>query len=55
MRSIGGAHDPARAFESDRLKDRRRRVAGWQPTRVTWRQLHRDERELAGDLAAVLS
>jgi very-short-patch-repair endonuclease len=50
-----GAHDTARPFESDRLKDRRLRVAGWQPIRVTWRQLHRDERGLAGDLAALLS
>jgi len=49
------AHDTARAFESDRLKDRRLRVARWQPIRVTWRQLHREERELAGDLEALLS
>lgn len=50
-----GAHETARAFESDRAKDRRLRVAGWQPIRVTWRQLHREERELAADLAALLS
>jgi very-short-patch-repair endonuclease len=50
-----GAHDTARAFESDRAKDRRLRVAGWEPIRVTWRQLHREERELAADLATLLS
>jgi hypothetical protein len=37
------------------VKDRRLRVAKWQPIRVTWRQLHREERELAADLAALLS
>lgn len=50
-----GAHDTARAFESDRVKDRPLRVAGWEPIRVTWRQLHSAERELAADLAALLS
>ena len=45
------AHDTARAFESDRAKDRRLCVAGWDPIRVTWRQLHHDEPELARDLA----
>jgi predicted transcriptional regulator of viral defense system/very-short-patch-repair endonuclease len=50
-----GAHDTARAFESDRAKDRRLRVARWDPIRVTWRQLHREECELAADLAALLS
>jgi very-short-patch-repair endonuclease/predicted transcriptional regulator of viral defense system len=49
------AHDTARAFESDRAKDRRLRVAGWDPIRVTWRQLHREERELARDLEKLLS
>lgn len=49
------AHDTARAFESDRLKDRRLRVARWEPIRVTWRQLHREERELAADLQTLLS
>ena len=47
------AHDTARSFESDRLKDRRLRVAGWDPIRVTWRQLHHQEAELARDLAAL--
>jgi very-short-patch-repair endonuclease len=48
------AHDTARAFESDRAKDRRLTVARWRPLRVTWRQLHRGEAELAADLAALL-
>jgi predicted transcriptional regulator of viral defense system/very-short-patch-repair endonuclease len=47
------AHDTARAFESDRAKDRRLTVAGWRPTRVTWRQLHREAAELARDLVAL--
>ncbi|MEA2430750.1 MAG: hypothetical protein QOI19_1223 [Thermoleophilaceae bacterium] len=47
------AHDTARAFESDRAKDRRLTVAGWRPTRVTWRQLRREEDQLARDLRAL--
>jgi very-short-patch-repair endonuclease len=50
-----GAHGTARAFEHDRLKSRRLTVAGWRPVRVTWRQLHREERELAADLGALVS
>lgn len=50
-----GAHETARAFERDRVRDRRLRVAGWNPIRVTWRELHHEEKELALDLAALLS
>jgi hypothetical protein len=49
------AHDTARAFESDRAKDRRLTVAGWRPTRVTWRQLRREEDQLARDLRALVT
>jgi predicted transcriptional regulator of viral defense system len=49
------AHDTARAFELDREKDRRLRVAGWNPIRVTWRALQEQPRQLVEDLAALLS
>jgi hypothetical protein len=49
------AHDTARAFERDREKDRRLRVARWNPIRITWRQLEREQPELAADLATLLS
>src|SRR3954468_15660660 len=49
-----GAHGTAQAFEHDRLKQRRLTVAGWQPIRVTWRQLHREGPELARDLDALI-
>jgi very-short-patch-repair endonuclease len=48
-------HDTANAFESDRAKLRRLAAAGWRPVPVTWRQLHREEAELAADLAALLT
>jgi hypothetical protein len=50
-----GAHDTARAFERDRAKDRRLIVAGWRPMRLTWRQLQREPRQLARDLASLIS
>src|SRR3954454_21738648 len=49
-----GAHGTAHAFEHDRLKQRRLTVAGWQPIRVTWRQLDREGLELARDLDALI-
>jgi very-short-patch-repair endonuclease len=49
------AHDTARAFERDREKDRRLRVARWNPIRITWRKLEREQPELAADLANPLS
>ena len=47
-------HDTARAFETDRAKDRRLAVAEWLPLRVTWNHLHKGEAQLAGDLRALL-
>lgn len=41
------------AFDSDRRKDRRARVAGWQPVRATWADLNRLD-ELERDLRALL-
>lgn len=49
------AHDNRYSFESDRSRDRDLLIAGWTPTRVTWRQLHEDERQLAADLCALLA
>jgi very-short-patch-repair endonuclease len=49
------AHDNRHSFESDRARDRDLLVAGWIPTRVTWRQLHEDEARLAADLSALLA
>jgi Transcriptional regulator, AbiEi antitoxin len=49
-----GAHDTARAFENDREKDRRLRVAGWDPIRVTWRMLEEQPSQLAEDLGGLL-
>jgi very-short-patch-repair endonuclease/predicted transcriptional regulator of viral defense system len=48
------AHDTAKAFESDREKDRRLTVARWQPLRVTWKQLHGAPAQLAADLRTLL-
>jgi very-short-patch-repair endonuclease len=48
-------HDTPRAFERDRVKDRRLTVAGWRPLRVTWNHLHRGEPQLAGDLRLLLA
>lgn len=48
------AHDTARAFEADRLRDRRVAVQlGLQVVRVTWRQLHDEPDALADDLASL--
>ena len=42
-------------FDSDRRRDRRLRVEGWQPVRVTSRDLSRRPDELEADLRALLS
>jgi very-short-patch-repair endonuclease len=47
------AHANRHAFESDRERDRDLLVAGWTTTRVTWRQLHEGEQQLAADLRAI--
>lgn len=49
-----GTHGTRRAFERDRERDRRLSAAGWRVIRVTWRQLHEDRTELAGDLHRLL-
>lgn len=48
-------HDTASAFESDRERDRALAVHGWRVIRITWRQLHRNPRQLARDLRALLA
>ena len=47
-------HDTATAFEQDRARDRALAAHGWTVIRVTWRQLHRDELQLARDLRRLL-
>jgi very-short-patch-repair endonuclease len=49
------AHHNRHSFETDRARDRELLVAGWQTTRVTWRQLHDDADRLASDLHALLA
>ena len=49
------AHDTARAFESDRARDRMVMAFGWRVVRVTWRQLHHEPQAVAYDLKALLS
>jgi hypothetical protein len=53
--TIPGRRHARRAFESDRVKDRRLSVAGWRPVRVTWRQLESEPAPLARDLRALLA
>jgi hypothetical protein len=48
-------HDTAPAFESDRDRDRRALVAGWNTIRVTWRMLEREADELERDLCRLLA
>ena len=49
------AHASRAAFERDREKLRRLRVAGWEPIAVTWLQIKTSERALAADLRALLT
>jgi very-short-patch-repair endonuclease len=49
------AHSRRANFEADRKRDRRLLVAGWRPTRVTWRQLAHDADELERELRALLA
>jgi hypothetical protein len=49
------AHDTARAFESDRARDRALTARGWRTIRVTWRQLHHQPEAVAYDLRTLLS
>jgi very-short-patch-repair endonuclease len=48
-------HQTRRAFEEDRRRDRRMAARGLHVIRVTWRDLYAAERDLAGELAAVLA
>ena len=48
-------HRTRRAFERDRLRDRRLRVLGIETVRSTWRQATRGGEALAADLAAILA
>ena len=48
-------HHTTAAFERDRSRDRRLKVLGWEVIRVTWRELHVNRDELAGDLRALLT
>lgn len=47
-------HDTTRAFESDRLRDRRLVLAGWRVIRFTWRQLNDDPDEAVVTLRTLL-
>jgi very-short-patch-repair endonuclease len=47
-------HGTATAFETDRARDRALAAHGWTVIRVTWRQLQRDELQLARDLRALV-
>lgn len=49
-----GSHLAPLTFDSDRRRDRRARVEGWEPVRVTDRDLDHRPDELEGDLRAIL-
>ena len=49
------AHGTAKAFESDRERDRILQAEGWRTARITWRQLHDDPRGVAADLRRLLA
>jgi very-short-patch-repair endonuclease len=49
------AHGTRRAFESDRVRDRKLAVAGYRSVRVTWWQLHDEPATVADDLRLLLS
>ena len=46
----GRSHITTNAFETDRRRDRRLAVLGWQVVRITWRELHKNRDALADDL-----
>jgi Protein of unknown function (DUF559) len=48
------SHRTRRRFESDRERDQRLQIAGWQPMRFTWRQLEQDADGCARTVRAVL-
>jgi Transcriptional regulator, AbiEi antitoxin/REase_MTES_1575 len=46
-------HRTRQAFENDRRRDRRLRVAGWDVVRFTWRDVEREPGEATAELAAL--
>lgn len=46
-----GSHGTRRAFEADRRRDRRLRLAGWDVVRFTWRDVEREPEEVTTTLA----
>jgi very-short-patch-repair endonuclease len=47
-------HGTAKAFESDRERDRLLLVEGWRVVRITWRQLRDQQASIAKDLRSIL-
>jgi Transcriptional regulator, AbiEi antitoxin/Protein of unknown function (DUF559) len=48
-----GSHRTRRAFEEDRRRDRRLRLAGWDVVRFTWRDVEREPDEVTETLRAL--
>jgi len=48
-------HGTRSAFQDDRERDRRLRVAGYSVTRLTWNQLRDEPKQIAADLRALLN
>jgi predicted transcriptional regulator of viral defense system len=46
-----GSHGTRQAFENDRRRDRRLRLAGWEVVRFTWRDVEREADEVTTTLA----
>ena len=46
-------HRTRQAFENDRRRDRRLRLAGWDVVRFTWRDVEREPDEVTAELAAL--
>lgn len=49
------AHGTRSAFQDDRERDRRLRVAGYSVTHLTWNQLRDEPEQIAADLRALLN
>jgi predicted transcriptional regulator of viral defense system len=50
-----GSHGTRQAFENDRRRDRRLRLAGWEVVRFTWRDVEREPDEVTTTLARLWS
>jgi Protein of unknown function (DUF559) len=48
------SHATSQSFERDRRRDRALSSEGWTVVRVTWRQLHAEQAQLAEDLRALI-